>query len=120
LIFVTLGADLDTKAFLLSGLPADLEKARDMIAAVITQHHGEYVFRIGSQPASSKLFSGEPVDDSADGWTGISRTEQEMDKLQQLVTTTVEEVGGKVGSLFVRSLGKTLIRSRPPSSSNQD
>lgn len=65
-----------------------------MIAALITRHRGEYVFRIGSQPPRTKLYSGEAFDE--EGWTGISRTEQEVDALRQEITVTVEEVGGKV------------------------
>jgi hypothetical protein len=66
-----------------------------MIAELLTQHHGEYVFRIGAQPPHNKLFAGELSDD-ADGWTGVSRTEAELDWLHQEITRTVEEVGGKV------------------------
>jgi GTP-binding protein 1 len=66
-----------------------------MIAAIITQHHGEYVFRIGAQPSYIKLFAGEPLDDT-DGWSGVPRTEEELDCLRQEITRTVEEVGGKV------------------------
>jgi hypothetical protein len=67
-----------------------------MIAAIITQNLGEYVLRIGLQPAPAKIFSGESLDESADGWIGIPRTEQEIDKLRQEITVIVEEVGGKV------------------------
>jgi hypothetical protein len=83
------------QAALLSDTPADHDLARDMIAALITQHHGEYVFRIGLQPPHAKLFAGDLSDD-LEGWTGIARTEQELDAIQQGITTTVEEVGGKV------------------------
>lgn len=80
---------------LLSRVPSDHDRARDLIAAIITQHHGEYVLRIGSQPPHAKVFTGELLDDP-DGWTGIPRTEEELDTLCQEITRTVEEVGGKV------------------------
>ena len=70
-----------------------------MIAALITHHHGEYIFRLGAQPSRAKLFS--EVTDTPDGWTGIPRTEKELDVLQHAITTTVEELGGKVmGTIF--------------------
>jgi hypothetical protein len=82
------------QTLLLSGAAADHDHARDLIAALITRHRGEYVFRIGSQPPRAKLHSGEDFDDEV--WTGISRTEQEVDTLRQEIAVTVEEVGGKV------------------------
>lgn len=65
-----------------------------MIAALITQHHGEYVFRIGLQPSQAKLFAGELSDD-VEGWTGIARTDEELNFLRDEIKATVEEVGGK-------------------------
>ncbi|KAJ7170546.1 GTP-binding protein 1 [Mycena crocata] len=102
---------------LLSNAPADHDLARDMIAALITQHHGEYVFRIGLQPPHVKLFAGELSDD-AEGWTGVSRTEDELDAIQQGITATVEEVGGKTSVLFQTRTGhprlSLLLRLPPP------
>jgi hypothetical protein len=66
-----------------------------LLAGLLTQHSGEYVFRIGLQPPHAKLFAGELTDD-VEGWTGVSRTEQELDVIQKGIQTTVEEVGGKV------------------------
>jgi hypothetical protein len=83
---------------LLSGATPDHDRARDLIAALITRHRGEYVFRIGSQPPRVKLYSGEAFDE--EGWTGISRTPQEVETLQKEMTATVEEVGGKVQYVF--------------------
>ncbi|KAJ7703190.1 GTP-binding protein 1 [Mycena rosella] len=104
-------------AALLSKTPADHDLARDMIAALITQHHGEYVFRIGLQPPHAKLFAGELSDD-AEGWTGVSRTEQELDVIQQGIISTVEEVGGKTSVLFQTRTGhprlSLLLRLPPP------
>ncbi|KAJ6586932.1 GTP-binding protein 1 [Mycena vulgaris] len=102
---------------LLSNTPANHDLARDMIAALITQHHGEYVFRIGLQPPHAKLFAGELSDD-AEGWTGVARTEQELDVIRQGITTTVEEVGGKTSVLFETRTGhprlSLLLRLPPP------
>jgi len=73
-----------------------------MIAALITRHHGEYVFRIGAQPARSKLFAGELTDD-CEGWIGSERTTEELDQLRQVITSTVDEVGGKVEFVLMDS-----------------
>ncbi len=73
--------------------------ARDRIAALITQNHGEYVLRIGPQPPHGLLFSGE-LTDSSNGWTGTEKTLQDLDTLRQRITDAVEEIGGKVKSLL--------------------
>lgn len=65
-----------------------------MIAALITQHRGEYVLRIGMQPSHIHLFAGN-LNDASDGWSGIPRTEQDLDQFKEIITKTVEEVGGK-------------------------
>jgi hypothetical protein len=77
-----------------------------MIAALITQHHGEYVFRIGAQPSRAKLFSDSDTTDDP-GWTGTSRTVQELDALRNEMTKLVEEVGGKVTDCL--SLGMKML-----------
>ena len=84
-----------TQRLLLSKYAADHDKARDMIAAMLTQHHGEYVFRLGARPSTARLFTGESIAE-ADGWTGVPRNDQEIDTLCQMITRTVDEVGGKV------------------------
>lgn len=73
-----------------------------MIAGLITQHRGEYVFRIGLQPSHARLYAGEVLDGDH-GWSGLSRTEQEIDTLQQGIFKTVEEVGGKVRNFTLLS-----------------
>ncbi|KAJ7462317.1 GTP-binding protein 1 [Mycena galericulata] len=102
---------------LLSKTPADHDAARDMIASLITQHHGEYVFRIGLQPPHTKLFAGELTDD-AEGWSGVSRTESELDAIHKGIAATVEEVGGKTSVLFETRTGhprlSLLLRLPPP------
>ncbi|KAJ6625636.1 GTP-binding protein 1 [Mycena sp. CBHHK59/15] len=105
-------------AALLSNAPSDHDLARDMIAALITQHHGEYVFRIGSQPPHAKLFAGELLDSDNEGWTGVSRTQHELDVLHTGITSRVEEVGGKTSVLFQSRAGhprlSLLLRLPPP------
>ncbi|KAJ7925310.1 GTP-binding protein 1 [Mycena leptocephala] len=103
---------------LLSNAPADHDLARDLLAGLLTQHSGEYVFRIGLQPPHAKLFAGELTDD-VEGWTGVSRTEQELDVIQKGIQTTVEEVGGKTSVLFETRTGphprlSLLLRLPPP------
>ena len=80
---------------ILSGGASHRNQAGDMIAALITQHRGEYIFRLGLQPPHVKLYAGEDFAED-EGWTGISRTETEIVALQNGITTVMEEVGGKV------------------------
>lgn len=89
-------------------VPANHDIARDMLAALITQNHGEYVFRIGAQPSKAKLFAEELSDDVAEDWTGIERTEDTLDYLLQEITSTVEEIGGKVIT-FNRNEGFNIL-----------
>lgn len=102
-----------------SNVPADHDTARDMLAALLTQHRGEYVFRIGMQPGRTQLFSGG-LTDASDGWTGIPRTESHLDLFKERITKTVEEVGGKTSVLFETRTGthpriSLLLRLPPPS-----
>lgn len=83
------------KTLLLSGRGPVYDRARDLIASLLTRHRGEYIFRIGSRPPHTELYSGAALEGD-EGWTGISRTEEEIDILCQGITATVEEVGGKV------------------------
>ncbi|KAJ8519925.1 hypothetical protein ONZ45_g3159 [Pleurotus djamor] len=103
------------QTLLISKSPPDRDKARDRVAALITQHHGEYIFRIGARPVHAKLFTGDLSVDS-DGWVGTSRTDEEVDYLIEAVASVVEEVGGKCSTLY-RSSGRTahLLRLPPPS-----
>ncbi|THV05041.1 GTP-binding protein 1 [Dendrothele bispora CBS 962.96] len=111
-------AEIEEKilTLLASETSVDHDAARDMIAALITRHHGEYVLRIGTQPPHPKLFAGELIDD-CEGWVGVGRTIEELDRLRQTVTNTVDEVGGKTSLLF-ESKGKhprlTLLLRLPP------
>ncbi|KAJ7579139.1 GTP-binding protein 1 [Mycena floridula] len=100
-----------------SSSQSDHDTARDMIAALITQNHGEYVFRIGAQPPHNLLFLGELADD-ADGWAGIERKTEEIEILVQHITNVVEEVGGKTCVLYEAKSGKhprtSLLLRLPP------
>ena len=53
------------------------------------------MIRIGQQPPQNELFSGDLTDDSS-GWSGISRSNDDIEFILQQITKTVEEVGGKV------------------------
>lgn len=92
----------------LSNAPADHEQAREMISELLTQRRGEYVLRIGQQPSHTILYAGE-LTDASDGWTGLERTEQDLDIFKERITKTVEDVGGKVGwPLFVIFIARSV------------
>ena len=57
------------------------------------------MLRIGQQPSQKELFSGDLTDESS-GWSGIYRSNDDIEFILQQITRTVEEVGGKV-SLFI-------------------
>ncbi|KAL0072375.1 hypothetical protein AAF712_000138 [Marasmius tenuissimus] len=86
-------------SLLLTNSAPNRDQARDIIATLITQHHGEYVLRIGAQPPHEALFAGQLTDDT-DGWKGIERTADEVELLRGQVTSTVEEIGGKVRLIY--------------------
>jgi hypothetical protein len=66
-----------------------------MIAELLTQRHGEYVFRLGAHPLHSELFSGQ-LSDTTQGWTGTERTLEQIDEIRETLEGLVDEVGGKV------------------------
>ncbi|KAL1746557.1 P-loop containing nucleoside triphosphate hydrolase protein [Schizophyllum fasciatum] len=103
---------------LLAGTQKERDLARDTLASLITQHHGEYVFRIGASPPHAKLFAGK-LADTDEGWEGKERTAEELDTLVEGIRTTVEEIGGKVCVLFEVRTGHPrttlLLRLPPPS-----
>ncbi|KAF7315749.1 hypothetical protein MIND_00090800 [Mycena indigotica] len=107
---------------LLSPAPSDHDRARDLVASLITQNFGEYVFRIGLRPPQAKLFTEELSDDDT-GWTGVARTEAEVKTITEKITTVVEEVGGKTSVLFSNHSGKrhraSLLLRLPPLSVSQ-
>jgi len=68
------------------------------VASLLTRHRGEYVFRIGTLPQLSKLVSGEPIEDT--GWIGATRTQADVDKIHEMTVKVVEQMGGKISTLF--------------------
>ncbi|KAL1673923.1 P-loop containing nucleoside triphosphate hydrolase protein [Schizophyllum commune] len=105
-------------AQLLAGTQKEHDAARDTLASLITQHHGEYVFRIGASAPHTKLFAGKLMD-ADEGWEGKERTVEEVDSLVEGVRTAVEEIGGKVCVLFEvktdHPRATLLLRLPPPS-----
>lgn len=79
----------------MSGNDADRDIAKDLLSSLLTQRQGEYIIRIGQQPPHTKLFADE-LADNCDGWSGVSRRHDEIDKLRTAIIETVEEIGGKV------------------------
>ena len=71
------------------------DHARDILAELITSNKGEYVLQMGSRPPHATLFAGESLQGSV-GWRGKPRTTSELHQLCEVVTRTVEELGGKV------------------------
>ena len=86
------------KLLLSSETDGDVGKAHDLMASLLTRHRGEYVFRIGALPPLSQLISGEPIEDAS--WVGVTRTQVEIDKIYEMTVKVVEQMGGKVSTLF--------------------
>ncbi|EPQ57551.1 P-loop containing nucleoside triphosphate hydrolase protein [Gloeophyllum trabeum ATCC 11539] len=111
------GMQLEIQTLLLSGIEADHDRARDMIAQLLTRAKGECIFRIGTRPPNTRLFSGEPLD--GPGWSGVTRTLEEVDTLCKEVVACTEEVGGKASILHRAVTGQAraalLLRLPPPS-----
>ncbi|KAG6874469.1 hypothetical protein C0995_010379 [Termitomyces sp. Mi166 len=99
-----LASFLPYQTLFLSHARTDHDEARNLVAGLLTQHRGEYVLRIGLQPSHTHLFEGN-LTDASDGWTGTSRTVEELDILKEQVTKVVEEVGGKTCILFETRTG---------------
>lgn len=76
-----------------------MDAARDLLAALLTQTNGEYLFRVGQQPPRLELYSDDLTDETP-SWKGIARTAEDVNILCSRLTTIVEEIGGKV-SLFI-------------------
>ena len=83
------------QTLLLSRIPDNVEKARNLIASLLTRNFGEYVFRIGAHPPAAKVYAGQSATGD-DTWLGTRRTAEELDVIIQETTTLVDEVGGKV------------------------
>ncbi|EKM80959.1 hypothetical protein AGABI1DRAFT_71614 [Agaricus bisporus var. burnettii JB137-S8] len=104
--------------YVLMSSPADHAMGRDMIAELLTQNHGEYVFRIGAQPPHAALFT-EELTDTTDGWLGTERTPEQITEIRRVLENLVDEVGGKVSLLYESLKGahprsNLLLRLPPP------
>ncbi|KDQ28159.1 hypothetical protein PLEOSDRAFT_1041821 [Pleurotus ostreatus PC15] len=111
-------AEASIQSLLLTKTLPDRDKARDNLAALITQNHGEYVLRMGSRPPSINMFAGD-LNDDTDGYTGTPRMAGELDYLTEAISAGLDEIGGKTSILF-RIDGKhartsLLLRLPPPS-----
>lgn len=94
------------QTLLLSRIPDNIEKARNLIASLLTRNFGEYVFRIGAHPPTARVYAGQPAAER-DTWLGTRRTPGELDAIIQETTTLVDEVGGKVCT-FCDSSSRTM------------
>jgi len=83
----------------LSGSETDHDIAKRLLSSLLTQPQGEYILKIGQQPPHAKLFSNELSDD-CDGWSGVPRTPDDIDRLRTAIIETLEEIGGKVCTPF--------------------
>ncbi|GJE92240.1 P-loop containing nucleoside triphosphate hydrolase protein [Phanerochaete sordida] len=99
-------------------LANDTDKARDLVASVLTRRRGELVFRIGARPAYDKLFAGETTADLGP-LQGVARTEEEVEILASRIADVVDELGGKISTLYKTTDGPPraalLLRLPPPS-----
>ncbi|KAJ3538012.1 hypothetical protein NM688_g6580 [Phlebia brevispora] len=108
--------EVKIQTLLLSANAADRDKARDLVAGLLTRCRGEFIFRIGARPIHARLFAGE----IADGETqGFSRTQEEMNILKAGIAEIVDEVGGKTSTLYEADKpaphAAYLLRLPPPS-----
>ncbi|KAI0645734.1 GTP-binding protein 1 [Trametes meyenii] len=105
------------KTLLLSRLPENFEKARNLIASLLTRNRGEYVFRIGAHPPEAKLFAGQTPNEE-DVWQGTPRTVDELTTIIEGTKAAVDELGGKVSILFDNRIdhprAALLLRLLPP------
>ncbi|KAF9501481.1 GTP-binding protein 1 [Pleurotus eryngii] len=111
-------AEASIQSLLLTKTLPDHDKARDNLATLITQNHGEYVLRIGIRPPSVNMFACD-LNEDTDGFTGTPRTAGELDYLTEAISAALDEIGGKTSILF-RTDGKhartsLLLRLPPPS-----
>ncbi|THH07494.1 hypothetical protein EW145_g3336 [Phellinidium pouzarii] len=108
----------ELQTLLLSESNSDHGRARDILAGFLTSHKGEYILRFGSCPPHTLLFFGD-ASTSADGWIGTPRSEKELQQLCREVIRLVEEIGGKVSTLYPFSdthLRIALLLRLPPPS----
>ncbi|EPS97707.1 hypothetical protein FOMPIDRAFT_1052102 [Fomitopsis schrenkii] len=110
--------DEQIQSLLLSTAPTDHDKARNLVASLLTRHRGEYLLRIGAHPPHSRLFSKAPGSlEDAEGWRGSERTVDELDTLERTVTDIVTDIGGVTTVLFDTRINHpraTLLLRLPP------
>ncbi|KAF8629670.1 hypothetical protein AX17_005609 [Amanita inopinata Kibby_2008] len=115
------GLDEQILTLLLSDNSVDHDSAKDMISSLLMQHQGEYIFRAGHRPPHSQLFANELSDD-CDGWTGIQRTDEDIERLRPALIKIVKEIGGKASVLHecrgIHSRFTLLVRLPPLSVSD--
>lgn len=106
------------QGLLLSEAQSDHDRARDLIATLLTRGRGEMILRLGSRPQNSKIFAGESIS-REDGVSGIPRTAAELGTLRDRVTQVVDEIGVKASILFETKeplpRAALLLRLPPPS-----
>ncbi|TFY69165.1 hypothetical protein EVJ58_g588 [Rhodofomes roseus] len=111
-------SDVDEQIQSLLASSADHDKARDIIASILTRRKGEYILRIGAHPPHSKLFSKTPGSlEGSDAWHGTARTVEELDALQREVQEIVTDIGGVTTVLFDTRTERpraTLLLRLPP------
>ena len=98
----------DSYTLLLSQTQTNHERARDLVASLLTRGRGEYIFRIGTHPAHSKLFAGESIS-ATDGQSGSTRTIEESDIIKKDITIVLDEIGGTVCRM---SIAPSLVLRR--------
>ncbi|KAL4254993.1 TRAFAC class translation factor GTPase superfamily protein [Abortiporus biennis] len=117
-IEVNAGQVHEIQDLLLKRTQADRDKARNILAELLTTARGEYIFRIGVQPIQSKLFARDSKPANYE-YDGIPRTVEEIDTIRDELIKTVDEIGGKVTLLFEyrdSSPRMTLLLRLPPPS----
>ncbi|KAF7792398.1 hypothetical protein EIP86_003435 [Pleurotus ostreatoroseus] len=113
-------SDVEAKiqSLLLSLDPRDRDKARDLVAGLLTRCRGELIFRIGARPLHTALLTGEPVTAEAE-MHGFARTKEEIETLKTRIAEIVDEVGGKTSKLYEVDTplphAAYLLRLPPPS-----
>jgi len=110
--------DEQLQTLLLSNVPSNHDRARDVIASLLTRYRGEYILRIGAHPPHPKLFTDEALDIiDTEAWRGTRRTAEELDVVRGRVGEIVDEVGGKTTVLVEGDSAHpraTLLLRLPP------
>ena len=81
---------------LLTDAEDQFNKAKDLLALLLTRRRGEFLMRIGAQPPRDVLLSNKDLSGTG-GWEGMERTEEEITRIKVSLRRATEELGGKVG-----------------------